>query len=30
MPRVDCPNHWTKQVKVPWTRKGSRFALLFE
>ena len=30
VPRVDCPDHGTKQVKVPWTREGSRFTLLFE
>ncbi|CAO0822945.1 hypothetical protein DFAR_330003 [Desulfarculales bacterium] len=29
-PRVGCPDHRTKQVKMPWTRKGSRFILLFE
>ncbi|CAO0819681.1 hypothetical protein DFAR_1050040 [Desulfarculales bacterium] len=22
-PRVDCPDHGTKQVKRPWTREGS-------
>ncbi|CAO0823372.1 hypothetical protein DFAR_3690012 [Desulfarculales bacterium] len=30
MPRVDCPDHGTKQVKAPLTREGSRFFLLFE
>ncbi|CAO0822368.1 hypothetical protein DFAR_2980015 [Desulfarculales bacterium] len=30
VPRVDCPDHGTKQVKMPWTREGSRFTLLFE
>ena len=30
MPRVDCPDHGTKQVKMPWTRERSRFTLLFE
>ncbi|CAO0821878.1 hypothetical protein DFAR_2710007 [Desulfarculales bacterium] len=25
VPRVDCPDHGTKQVKMPWTREGSRF-----
>ena len=30
VPRVDCPDHGTKQVQVPWTREGSRFTLLFE
>ncbi|CAO0823233.1 hypothetical protein DFAR_3590001 [Desulfarculales bacterium] len=29
-PRVDCPDHGTKQVNMPWTREGSRFTLLFE
>ncbi|CAO0821232.1 hypothetical protein DFAR_2210040 [Desulfarculales bacterium] len=29
-PRVDGPNHGTKQVKMPWTREGSRFTLLLE
>ena len=27
---MDCPDHGTKQVKMPWTREGSRFTLLFE
>ncbi|CAO0824171.1 hypothetical protein DFAR_450001 [Desulfarculales bacterium] len=27
MPRVACPDHQTKQVKMPWTREGSRFTL---
>jgi len=30
VPQVDCPDHGTKQVKVPWTREGSRVTLLFE
>ncbi|CAO0822904.1 hypothetical protein DFAR_3370002 [Desulfarculales bacterium] len=30
VPRVDCPDHGTKQVKMPWAREGSRFTLLFE
>ncbi|CAO0823352.1 hypothetical protein DFAR_3670009 [Desulfarculales bacterium] len=31
VPRMDCPDHGTKQVKTPsWTRKGSRLTLLFE
>ncbi|CAO0824680.1 transposase [Desulfarculales bacterium] len=30
VPRVDCPDHGTKQAKRPWTREGSRFNLLFE
>jgi transposase len=30
VPRVRCPEHGVKRVKVPWARKGSRFTLLFE
>ncbi len=30
VPRVKCPKHGVKQVKVPWARKGSAFTLLFE
>ena len=30
VPRVDCPEHATKQVKVPWARGRSDFTLLFE
>ena len=30
VPRVKCPEHGVKQVKVPWARKGSAFTLLFE
>lgn len=30
LPRLDCPDHGPKQVKVPWIREGSRFTLLFE
>ncbi|CAO0820372.1 hypothetical protein DFAR_1540023 [Desulfarculales bacterium] len=30
VPRVDYPDHKTKQVKMPWTREGSRVTLLFE
>ncbi|CAO0823247.1 hypothetical protein DFAR_350007 [Desulfarculales bacterium] len=26
---MDCPDHGTKQVKMPLTREGSRFILLF-
>ncbi|CAO0822416.1 hypothetical protein DFAR_3000025 [Desulfarculales bacterium] len=29
-PRVDCPDHGTKQVEMPWTSEGSRLTLLFE
>ncbi|CAO0822212.1 hypothetical protein DFAR_2870049 [Desulfarculales bacterium] len=28
MPRVECLDHGTKQVKIPWTCEGSRFTLL--
>lgn len=30
VPRVKCPEHGIKLVKVPWARKGSAFTLLFE
>ena len=30
VPRVKCPDHGVKTIKVPWARKGSRFTLLFE
>jgi len=30
VPRVKCPEHGVKQVKVPWAREGSAFTLLFE
>ncbi|CAO0822836.1 hypothetical protein DFAR_3330002 [Desulfarculales bacterium] len=30
VPRVDCPDHGTNQVKIPWTRESSRFILLLE
>jgi len=30
VPRVNCPEHGVKRIKVPWARKGSRFTLLFE
>ena len=29
-PRVDCPEHGVKQVRLPWAEPGSRFTLLFE
>lgn len=29
-PRVNCPEHGVKQVKLPWAEKGSRFTLFFE
>ncbi len=30
IPRVDCPEHGVKQVKVPWAEPKSRFTLLME
>ena len=30
VPRVDCPDHGVKQVRVPWAEPGSRFTALFE
>lgn len=30
VPRVNCPEHGTHVVAVPWARKGSGFTLLFE
>lgn len=30
VPRVKCPEHGVKQVKVPWARSDSGFTLLFE
>lgn len=30
VPRVECPEHGVKQVRVPWARPGSGFTLLFE
>jgi transposase len=30
VPRVQCPTHGVKTVRVPWAEKGSRFTLLFE
>ena len=29
-PRIKCPEHGIKTVKVPWARKGSGFTLSFE
>ena len=29
-PRVKCPEHGVKQVKLPWAEKNSRFTLFFE
>ena len=30
VPRVDCPAHGVKQVRVPWAEPGSQFTALFE
>ena len=30
VPRVQCPDHGIKQVRVPWGEPGSRFTALFE
>lgn len=30
VPRLNCPTHGVKQVKVPWAEPGSRFTALFE
>ncbi len=30
IPRIDCPTHGTRQVKVPWAGARSRFTALFE
>jgi transposase len=30
VPRVECPEHGVKQVRIPWAESGSRFTLLFE
>ena len=29
-PRVKCPDHGVKQIKLPWAEKNSRFSLFFE
>jgi len=29
-PRIECPRHGTRQVKLPWAEARSRFTLLFE
>ena len=29
-PRVKCPEHGVKQVRLPWAEKNSRFTLFFE
>lgn len=30
VPRVSCPEHGVRQVRVPWAEKGSQFTALFE
>lgn len=30
VPRVECPEHGVRQVRVPWGEPGSRFTALFE
>lgn len=30
VPRLDCPNHGVKQIRVPWAEDRSRFTALFE
>ena len=30
VPRVHCPEHGVRQVKVPWAEKSCRFTLMFE
>jgi len=30
VPRLDCPKHGVKQIRVPWAEEGSRFTALFE
>lgn len=30
VPRIECPDHGVKQVKVPWAEPGSRFTALME
>ncbi len=30
IPRVNCPEHGVKTVRVPWAEKGSRFTIIFE
>ena len=30
VPRIDCPEHGKRQVRVPWAEPGSRFTALFE
>ena len=30
VPRIECPTHGVKQVRVPWAEPGSQFTALFE
>ena len=30
IPRVDCPEHGVRQIRVPWAEPKSRFTILFE
>ncbi len=30
IPRVNCPEHGVKQVRMPWAEEGSRFTILFK
>jgi len=30
LPRLDCPTHGVKQIRVPWAEEGSHFTALFE
>jgi transposase len=30
VPRLDCPNHGVRQIRVPWAEEGARFTALFE
>lgn len=30
IPRLDCPTHGVRQLRIPWAEEGSRFTALFE
>jgi transposase len=30
IPRLNCPNHGVKQIRIPWAEDGSHFTALFE
>ncbi len=30
VPRVECPSHGVKQIRIPWAEPGSQFTALFE